>query len=309
MVSTKLQNKARSLPMSKPIFELVDELPTSNLTTMALRSLDFVIPGEWNNVVGFENTIRTVTGETDEDIIQQIGDRAVYLYNDRSQGYQRAMWLYQTVDKTDYALGAAALANKVGEKIPLMGFLSNLTPKADKAQTIDLCLKLVVELVAFCQINGIPGDSIGDFVASLGEYSGENLMRMAALVCFDGLIPLGPDFIRQAQSTLSGLSPSDLERNQTFSSVSDAIPGGDSGGKLNFIGQSFDSVKGWMSSFVTSKNLTPQAVANNLQGFIDVADSKLDYLGAFLDVSTNYFEHTGTQTLARRLIERAVAEI
>ena len=295
--------------MSKPIFELVDELPTSNLTTMALRSLDFVIPGEWNNVVGFENTIRTVTGETDEDIIQQIGDRAVYLYNDRSQGYQRAMWLYQTVDKTDYALGAAALANKVGEKIPLMGFLSNLTPKADKAQTIDLCLKLVVELVAFCQINGTPGDSIGDFVASLGEYSGENLMRMAALVCFDGLIPLGPDFIRQAQSTLSGLSPSDLERNQTFSSVSDAIPGGDSGGKLNFIGQSFDSVKGWMSSFVTSKNLTPQAVANNLQGFIDVADSKLDYLGAFLDVSTNYFEHTGTQTLARRLIERAVAEI
>lgn len=295
--------------MSKPIFELVDELPTRNITTMALKSLDFVIPGEWQNVVGFENTIRTVTGETDEAIIQQIGDRAVYLYNDRSQGYQRAMWLYQTVDKTDYALGAAALANKVGEKIPLMGFLNNITPKADKAQTIDLSLKLVVELVAFCQINGIPGDSIGDFVASLGEYSGENLMRMAALVCFDGLIPLGPDFIRQAQSTLSGLSPSDLERNQTFSSVSDAIPGGDAGGKLNFIGQSFDSVKGWMSNFVASKNLTPQNVANNLQGFIDVADSKLDYLGAFLDVSTNYFEHTGTQTLARRLIERAVAEI
>ncbi|HEY9743519.1 MAG TPA: hypothetical protein V6C90_23790, partial [Coleofasciculaceae cyanobacterium] len=100
--------------MSKSIFELVDQLPTNNLTTMALRSLDFAIPGEWNNLVGFENTIRTVTGETDEAIIQQIGERAVYLYNDRSQGYQRAMWLYQTVDKTDYALGAAALANIVG---------------------------------------------------------------------------------------------------------------------------------------------------------------------------------------------------
>jgi hypothetical protein len=296
--------------MSKPIFELVDELPTKNITTMALRSLDFVIPGEWNNLVGFENTIRTVTGETDESLIQQIGDRAVYLYNDRSQGYQRAMWLYQTVDRTDYALGAAALANKVSGKIPLMGaLLDRITPKADKAQTIDLCLKLVVELVAFCQINGIPGDSIGDFVASLSEYGGENLMRMAALVCFDGLIPLGPDFLRQAQSTLSGLSPSDLEQNQTFSSVSDAIPGGDSGGKLNFIGQSFDSVKGWMSNFVGSKGLTPEKVANNLQGFIEVSDDKLDYLGAFLDMSTNYFEHTGTQTLARRLIERAVAEI
>jgi hypothetical protein len=295
--------------VSKSIFELVDQLPTNNLTTMALRSLDFAIPGEWNNLVGFENTIRTVTGETDEAIIQQIGERAVYLYNDRSQGYQRAMWLYQTVDKTDYALGAAALANKVGEKIPFLGFLDKVTPKADKAQTIDLSLKLVVELVAFCQINGIPGDSIGDFVASLGEYSGENLMRMAALVCFDGLIPLGPDFIRQAQSIISGLSPSDLEKNQTFSQINDSIPGNSSAGKLNFIGQSFDSVKGWMSNFVSSKALTPEKVANNLQGFIDVADDKLDYLGAFLDVSTNYYEHTGTQTLARRLIERAVAEI
>ncbi|MEW6493963.1 MAG: hypothetical protein AB1589_15840 [Cyanobacteriota bacterium] len=295
--------------MSKSIYELVDELPTNNLTTMSLRSLDFVIPGEWNNLVGFENTIRTVTGETDESIIQQIGDRAVYLYNDRSQGYQRAMWLYQTVDRTDYALGAAALANKVGEKIPLMGFLNRITPKADKAQTIDLCLKLVVELVAFCQINGIPGDSIGDFVASLGDYSGENLMRMTALVCFDGLIPLGPDFISQAQSTLSGVSPSDLEKNPSFSSISDAIPGNGSGGKLDFIGRSFDSVKGWMSGFVASKDLNPQKVANNLQRFVDIADDKLDYLGAFLDVSTNYFEHTGTQTLARRLIERAVAEI
>jgi hypothetical protein len=296
--------------VSKSIFQLVDELPTNNITTMALRSLDFVVPGEWNNLVGFENTIRTVTGETDESIIQQIGDRAVYLFNDRSQGYQRAMWLYQTVDKTDYALGAAALANKVGGQIPLMGgLLSAITPKPDKAQTIDLCLKLVVELVAFCQINGIPGDSIGDFVASLGEYSGENLMRMAALVCFDGLIPLGPNFIMQAQSIISGLSPKDLEQNDTFSSISDSIPGSDSGSKLNFVGQSFDSVKGWMGDFVASKALTPQKVTNNLQGFVQIADDKVDYLGAFLDMSTNYFEHTGTQTLARRLIERAVGEI
>jgi hypothetical protein len=32
-------------------------------------------------------------------------------------------------------------------------------------------------------------------------------------------------------------------------------------------------------------------------------------LGAFLDMTSNYYTHTGTQTLARRLIERAVAEI
>jgi len=90
--------------VSKPIQKLVDDLPTNNITISMLRSLDFVAPGQWQNVVGFENTIRTVTGETDESLIQQIGERAIYLYNDRSQGYQRAMWLYQTVDSTDAAL-------------------------------------------------------------------------------------------------------------------------------------------------------------------------------------------------------------
>ena len=185
--------------MSKPIYEIVDELPTDNMTIKVLKTLDFVVPGEWENLVGFENTIRTVTGETDEDMIQEIGDRAVHLFNDKSQGYQTALWLYQTVDNSDSALGAAALANKIGEKVSFLGFLNRITPNPDKAQAIDLCLKLVTELVAFCQINGIPGDSIGDFVGSLGEYSGESLMRMAALVCLEGLIPLGPEFIMKIE--------------------------------------------------------------------------------------------------------------
>jgi hypothetical protein len=295
--------------VNKPIFELVDELPTSNLTISMLNALDFVAPRQWENTVGFVNTIKKVTGETDEDLIQQIGERAIYLYNDRSQGYQRAMWLYQTVDTTDKALGAAALANKIGEKIPLLGFLNKVTPKADKAQTIDLCLKLVVELVAFCQINGIPGDSIGDFVGSLGEYSGESLIRMVALVCVDGLIPLGPDFIDKALSGLNQMNPQELQQNSTFQGIQDAIPGNSAAGKLNFIGESFDSVKGWMDGIVSQNNLTPQKVVGNLQSFVQLADDKLDYLAAFLDVATNYYEHTGTQTLARRLIERAVAEI
>jgi hypothetical protein len=295
--------------VSKPIFEIVDQLPTGGITIMALRSLDFVVPGQWNNLVGFKNTIKAVTGETDEALLQQIGDRAVYLYNDKSQGYQRALWLYETVDNTDAALGAAALASKVGQTIPLLGFLDKLTPKPEKAQAIDLTVKLVVELVAFCQINGIPGDSIGDFLAALGDYGGESLMRMAALVCFDGLIPLGPDFILRALETLGKMSPQDLEQNSTFKGVSSLIPGGNPAGQLGFINQSFDSVKGWMTDFVSSRGLTQDKVVNNLQNFVEISKDKLDYLGAFLDVSTNYYTHTGVQTLTRRLIERAVAEI
>jgi hypothetical protein len=295
--------------MTEPIFKLVNELPEQNVTVRVLNALDFVVPGEWENIVGFENTIRQVTGEEDEEMIQQIGDRAVWLFNDESQGYQRALWLYQTVDRTDTALASAALANKAGERIPLLGFLNNITPKADKAQSIDLALKTVVELVAFCQINGIPGDSIGDFVNSLADYGGEDIMRMAALVCLDGLVPLGPDFIQKAQNIIDDLNPDELEDNDTFQNISGFIPGGDTDDQLGFIGEAFDSVKDWMGDFVESKDLTPQKVTNNIESFVEFSDEQLDYLAAFLDLTTNYYEHTGTQTLARCLIERAMAEV
>ena len=295
--------------MSKTVFELVDQLPKDNMTVKALRALDFVVPGEWNNLIGFDNTIRTVTGETDEDLIQQVGDRAITLYNDKSEGYQRALWLYQTIDSAGSALGAAAMANKVAQNVPFLSMLGNLTPKPEKAQTIDLSLKLVVELLAFCQINGIPGDSIGDFAGALGDYGGESLMRMAALVCFDGLIPLGPDFIMATQSWIQKLSPSDLQENPSFNAISSMIPGGNPAGQLGFIGQSFGSVSGWMSSFVSDRGLTPQNVMGHLQSFVEISADKVDYVGAFLDMTTNYYEHTGVQTLAHRLIERAAAEI
>lgn len=294
--------------MSKPIYELVDELPTGGLTVMALKSLDFVIPGQWQNLVGFENTIRAVTGETDEGMIQQIGDRAVALFNDKSQGYQRALWLYETVDSAAGLLGTAALANRIGQDT-FLGFLKNITPKPEKAQSIDLSVKLVTEIVAFCQINGIPGDSIGDFLAALADYGGESLMRMAALVSFDGLIPLGASFTENVLSLVKGMSPSELEGNQTFKGVKELIPGGNSAGQLAFITESFESTKGWMDNFVSGNSLTQGGVVSNLTKFIEVSEDKLDYLGAFLDMSVKYYRHTGIQTLARRLIERAVAEI
>jgi hypothetical protein len=52
--------------MSKSIFELVDGLPTGGITVKALQALDFAVPGQWQNLTGFTNTIRDVTGETDE---------------------------------------------------------------------------------------------------------------------------------------------------------------------------------------------------------------------------------------------------
>ena len=294
--------------MSKKIYEIVDKLPTGGLTVRALKTLDTFVPGQWNNLVGFDNTIKTVTGETDEAMVQAIGERAIALFNDKKQGYQSALWLYESVDSASGLLGAAALANRLGQDT-FLGFLKNISPKPEKAQTIDLVVKLVAEVVAFCKISGIPGDSLGDFLAALGDYSNESLVRMAALVSFDGIIPLGADFSSKALSTIKGFGPGDLDGNQTFKGIKDEIPGAKDGDKLAFMTETFESTKGWMDSFVVDHNITQNGLIDNLGGFIEGSRGKLDYLGAFLDMSVKYYEHTGIQTLARRLIERAVAEI
>ncbi|HEY9300935.1 MAG TPA: hypothetical protein VIQ31_32130, partial [Phormidium sp.] len=75
--------------------------------------------------------------------------------------------------------------------------------------------------------------------------------------------------------------------------------------KLGFMEQNFAAVQGWMNNFVQSHQLTPQNVVSHLKQYIDFADDKLDYVAAFLDVATNYYQHTGTQSVARHLIEKA----
>jgi hypothetical protein len=293
-----------------PIYQLVDNLPTEGITVRALQSLDFVAPGQWQNLVGFENTIQQVTGETDPPTVSRIRDRANQLYEDTTQGYQRALWIYQTVDKTDRALGSEyVIGNVLGDRIKLFSFLNQVTPKADTTQMIDLSIKLTAELIAFCYINGLPGDSVGEFVQALGAYEKEALIRMAALVAFDGLIPLGSDFVDKALSSFRGFSPSDLEQNATFQRIREAIPGGDSRGQMGFISGSFGAVSDWMRGFMSSHGMNRESVLGSLRNYFEVPDDKLDYLAGFLDMGTKYFEHTGTQSLARSLVLRAVSEI
>ncbi len=289
------------------IATLVDNLPEKSMTVYMLKALDFIVPGQWSNVVGFDNAIETYLGETNPQRVLKIRNQALQLYNDSAQGYQRALWFYQTVDKADAALGAAAMASKVGESIPFFSFLSRLTPKAETSQTIDLSLKVVAELLVFCQINGLPRDvkGISQFASGLAGYSKESLMRMATLVAVDGLIPLGPDFANKVLDTMKSTGTSGLSNNQVFQQLSSAIPGDNANQKFGFVTDSFYAVQGWMNSFVSSHNLTPQVVTSSLKQYIDIADDKLEYLGAFLDMTTNYYEHTGTQSIARHLIERA----
>ncbi|BAY19558.1 hypothetical protein NIES21_54210 [Anabaenopsis circularis NIES-21] len=293
--------------MDKSIVQLVDELPSDNITVKVLKALDYVAPGQWDNLVGFDNTVRAITGETDANVIKRIRDRADSIYLDPQNGYQAAIKLYQIIDKADAAMGTAALANKVSEKISFLSFLGNITPKADVTQTIDLVLKIAVEIIAFCKINGIPQPNPQEFANTLANnYQNASLMRMAALVCIDGILPLGPDFLIKIQEVIGGATANDaIAQNPVFQAVNSSLPGNSPADKVGFLSQAFNSVQGWMNNLVAKTGITPQSIANGLSSFVQIADDNLDFVAAFLDQTTNYFEHTGIQTVARSIILQA----
>lgn len=294
------------------IRDVVDQLPEKSVTVYVLRALDSLVPGRWPNITDFGEMVRHVSGETDPARLRHIAARAIEIYSRPDTGFQQALWIYHVVDKIDTALGAAAMANKVGGKINLLSFLHQVTPKPDVTQAIDLGLKVVAELAAFCQVNHIPTDwaSIERFAAAVADdYQDEALMRMAALVCLDGVVPLGPDFTRQVSSLLENVYPSALESNPAFKQMDEVIPGNSEKGQLNFITESFASVQGWMEGVLQARQLTPQKITTQLHRYLDFSDDKLDYVAAFIDIATNYFAHTGTQTLAHNLVEQAMQDV
>lgn len=289
--------------MSQSIIELVDNLPTDNITVKVLRTISSFVPGEWENVVGFDRTITTITGVTTPQEIGKIRDRALALYNDKKRGYQTAIWLYRTVDNTDKAIAAAAIADKLGDTFRFIPFLDKITPKADSVQSVDLRIKLVAELIVFSKLNGLTLNPVQFATALKDNYQNEALLRMVALVCIDGILPLGVNFVDRIKNDLE--QKDNLKSNPAYDEVGDLIPVEN---KQEFIDQSFNAAGDWMDNLSQKLGMTPETLSQKLGGFIELADGKLDYLAAFLDGSTNFFEHTGIQTVARRLIIAAAQE-
>jgi hypothetical protein len=288
--------------MSQSIVELLEGLPQDNITTKVLKALDFIVPGEWQNITNFDQMMKSELKIDNPKKIAKIRKTAIELYEDKKNGYQTAIWLYQTVDKTDKAIAAAALADKVGDTFKFIPFLDKLTPQADTVQGVDLKMKLGVELIAYMKMNGITINPV-TFAQTVAEnYRHEALMRMVALVSIDAVLPLGPDFLRKINTQSDTEEKSVLTSNPAVGVIQDLIPGQD---PKNFLDQTFSGLSGWMNNLTQKFGLDKQMLGSKFSGFIEVGDDKLDYLAAFLDASTNVVEHTGIQSVARHTIRRA----
>lgn len=281
-----------------PIGQLVDRLPARSITTLALKALDFAVPGQWQHYPNFHDMTAAITGEKREGKLQVICNHADQLYNEGERGAQRAVWIYQTVDGSDKMLAAASLAHQIGDSVGMLNFLSKVTPKPDSLQAFDLGMKLMAEGLAYLNLHGLKGERFDDFEKSLHNASNETAMRLAALVAFDGLIPLGPDFLSKVHSALQS-PPAAAEQSGFWGKMIDLIPGAN---PIQYARGLFSSVQGWMGGFVSQKGLTQEGLLSRLQGVLEMSDGKLDAVASLLDASTNYLSYTGTQTAARHVI-------
>ena len=295
--------------MGETIYKLLNDLPSSSLTTRLLGLLDTIVPGEWENIRTLEDMVKRVTGETDDSLIQTVGERAVMLYNDESLGYQRAVQIYNLVDDTGGVSGVLSFASKAAEDLEWLSFLDKVTPKSETTQAIDAGVKLVAELSAFCLTNGLPGDSVGDFVQALGAYGKEEKMRLISWLAFDCVLPLGPEFLNSVLGYLENLADKYLGENSRFAKIASYLPGGGIPEKKALLLDTIQKSAPTLNGMVAQHGITQETILAKAREFTTAHEGKLDYLAAAIDLTTNVFEHTGVQTVARRVVSRAYGEI
>ena len=151
---------------------------------------------------------------------------------------------------------------------------------------------------------------MGDFVKGLTNYKDEALMRMVALMAVDGILPLGPGYLDKALSFLhERRTRRSLRKTTHHQRIKSMIPGGSTVEQFGLIQKSVSSVSDWMNSFTKQHDLSADKILTGLRQYIEISDDRLDFVAAMIDETTDYYEHTGIQSVARSLVERAVNEI
>ncbi|MFN5221332.1 MAG: hypothetical protein ACK5FE_10590 [Cyanobacteriota bacterium] len=295
--------------MRPTVLERLERLPRRNLTVLALRGISTLVPGGWENITSGDELIRRVMGSSDPELIAQVRARANELSNARHEGYGRALSLYDAVNRSQKATGGLRVLANVAGGLPIVKRLAMIAPSSDLLQAVDLSLKVGAEMLAFTQVNGLPGDSFGAFGASLRDYAEENRVRMTALICYDALLPLGDRALERLDGLLGAASGRDLHQLPSYAGMAAMIPGHGDDAHLNFLRRSVDEWKGWAGGFISEFGLTSQKAVRALESTLGPWQGSLEGLAAFLDAFTETYAHTGIQAVATRLVERAAGEI
>ena len=142
----------------------------------------------------------------------------------------------------------------------------------------------------------------------VGHRSGARATRWTAFVGLDCVPLVGPNLMGKPMTTINGLDASSLAGNKLFAAVARRLPG-DVAARRARVKQNLAASASHLSAMASTKGISQAGVLEKIRQYVAISDDKLDVIAAGLDMSTNCFEHRGVQTVARRVISRAYAEI
>jgi hypothetical protein len=87
------------------------------------------------------------------------------------------------------------------------------------------------------------------------------------------------------------------------------LPGNGVAEQKQLVATNLEASRGAIESFVANKGVTRESIWDRVKQTLEVADDKLDTIAAALDLTISPFEHTGIQSVARRVVSRAYGEI
>ena len=107
---------------------------------------------------------------------------------------------------------------------------------------------------------------------------------------------------------IHGIDTNSLRNHRVFRFIEEHLPG-DIERKKEILEQNVAGAGEHLAGFAKEKGMTQKSLFDKVREYVDIADDKLDLVAAALDVTTNTFEHTGIQTVTRRIVSRAYGEI
>jgi hypothetical protein len=132
---------------------------------------------------------------------------------------------------------------------------------------------------------------------------------MVAMLCFDALLPLGDQALERLDSLLGQVGHGELRQLPGYRAMAPLIPGRSEEAHLSFVRRGVEAWLGWAAGLVGTLGLSGQKAVQALESTLGPWQGRFEQLATFLDAFTDTYQHTGTQAVARRLVERAAAEI
>lgn len=283
---------------------LTDATPKAQ-TVFILEAMDFIIKDGYINPSNIQQYIRHVLGQISNEDVAKVEQIINGWLADDNQPYRRTLTFYRIAEHAGTAMGSATLAKQLGEDFSFLSSLNNISPRTEHTQMADFLIKFGCEIMASLSLQGLPTDvqSIGNQVS---HFKNETAVRMATLIAIDGLLPLGPNFVQKISDTLQNGGQNSLFSQISVDKIQPLLGNNQSVQQIwqksvDIFNQSQQSI----TQFLAQKGITQASVSQQLNSVINFSADKVDYVSAYMDMTTNYIYHSGSLTVLRKMIENA----